>query len=133
MTPDEARKFLTAADLFFGADEDDHDGKWEQTIDLSDTFAWACADGEYVPDDELPLVAKLFARYGFCGVLWWVSVRRGGDRAEFADVNRFIEFVANEEAIRAEELKDTKRAYLKRSYVIGHMDDIILADPPPAG
>jgi len=120
-TEEEARELLTRADLFFGKDDDDGvEGKdWAQTLNMNDTWAWACADGQYVPDEELPLLAELFWRYGHCGVLYWVSQRRGRVRSEFKDINRHIEFVTEEERIRQEEPDSSKRAYLQRSYVIG--------------
>lgn len=117
-TEHDARELLRAAQLFFDVDEDDDPG-FEQMVNLSDTFAWACADGEKVADEELPQVAELFWRYGWCGILYWVNEKRGGGRAEFADVNRFIDFVREEERIRQEQPESTKRAYLKREYVIG--------------
>lgn len=113
-----ARAFLRAADVFFDADEDDPE-EMAQTLNMNDTWAWACADAEYVPDAELPRVAELFWWYGYAGLLFWVSERRGQCKSEFADVNRFIEFVRHEEAIKADEPDSSKRAYLKRSYTIG--------------
>ena len=111
-----ARELLHAASVFFDADEE-MPGQW---LNLNDTFWWACADAEEVPDDDMPRVAELFRHYGWCGVLYWVWKRRGGDfTVEFQDVRRFIEFVTKEEAIRDEEPSDSKRAYLKRSYTIG--------------
>jgi len=113
---DDARKFLLAADIFFEQDN----GMPAQLINLNDALMWGCADCEEVPDDELPKLAELFWRYGWCGLLYWVTQRRGC-RAEFHDVNRMIEFVASEEIIRKEEPSDSKRAYLKRQYTIGEL------------
>ena len=39
-------------------------------------------------------------------------------RSEFEDINRFVEFVRNEEAIKEEVSDSNKRAYLKRSYTL---------------
>ena len=116
---DDARDLLTAADVFFEPDEDEESSR--QTLNMSDTWARACADAEYVPDDELPRLAELFWRYGNCGILFWVSERNGKMRSEFHDINRFIEFVRQEEAIREEEPKSSKRAYLRRTYTIGEL------------
>lgn len=119
---DAARELLTKADVFFGVDEDDEDSsdeKWNQTLNMNDTWAWACADGEYVPDEELPRVAELFWRYGNCGILFWASERNDKMRSEFHDINRFVDFVSQEEAIRDEEPSSSKRAYLKREYTVG--------------
>jgi hypothetical protein len=112
MNSDDARDLLKQAGIFFDPDE-------PQEINLNDVWGWACADGETVPDENLQEVAILFFRYGWCGVLWWVSQRRGGCRSEFADNNRFLDFVAAEEAIRSEEPNSNKRAYLKRQYTVG--------------
>lgn len=113
-----ARQLLQTADVFFGAD-DDEDHKGAQTLNLNDAFVWACADGEYVEDAELPRVAELFWKYGYCGILYWASLKTPDMRIEFRDVSRFVEFVANEEAIVAEEPQSTKRAYLQRDYHLG--------------
>jgi len=126
-TTESARALLTTADVFFdgdGDDEDEDDVQLRQTLNLNDTWAWACADGEYVPDEELPRVAELFWRYGNCGLLYWVSERNNGLRSEFADINRFIEFVRHEESIRSEVPDSTARAYEQRQYVVG-------GDAPP--
>jgi hypothetical protein len=116
-TIESARALLTAADVFFDDDEDDV--QLRQALNMNDTWAWACADGEHVPDEELPRVAELFWRYGNCGLLYWVSERSNGLRSEFADINRFIEFVRHEEAIRSEVPDSATRAYERRQYVVG--------------
>ena len=120
-----ARKLLETAGVFFGPefDEDeDQDEPLAQTLNLNDTFCWACADGEYVSDDELPRLAGLFWHYGWCGILYWVNEKRGQERVEFADVNRFIDFVRHEEVIRQEIPNDSLRAYAKRQYIVGSTD-----------
>lgn len=112
---DKARQLLAASGLFFTPD-DDLPGLW---INLNDTFGWACADGEEVTDADLIEVARLFRDYGWCGLLYWVSEKRDGEKSEFADINRFIEFVKKEEQIRREVPESTKRAYHKAVYTIG--------------
>lgn len=117
-TVDEARQLLTTAGLFF--EPDPEEGMTSaQVLNLNDAFYWACADAEKVPDDELQKLATLFWQYGQCGVYYWVLERRGDKKVEFVDVNRFVEFVRAEEAIRVEEPSSSKRAYLKRQYTIG--------------
>jgi hypothetical protein len=122
---DEARDFLARADIFFGADEDaeatehERDKRWNQTINLNDTFFWACSDAEYVSDEELPELASLFRRYGWCGVLYWVNRKRGSERVEFRDVQRFIGFVAKEEQLRRDVEGSSARAYHKLTYSLG--------------
>jgi hypothetical protein len=46
---------------------------------MNDTFAYACADCEEVPDDKINEVAKLFRLYGGAGLDYWVSEQRGYD------------------------------------------------------
>lgn len=118
-TVDEAREFLTKAELFFGCTFPDSDPKNAQLLNLNDTFAWSAADGEYVEDEELQRVAELFWHYGYGGVLYWVVEKRKLEQVEFEDVKRQIEFVRQEESIRAEEPQQSKRAYLKRQYTVG--------------
>jgi hypothetical protein len=117
MDAQEAESLLKAAGVFF----DEEDDAPPHTLNLNDTFCWACADCEHVPDEELGRVADLFHRYGWNGILYWVAQRRGGERLEFEDVRRGIQFVAEEERIRQEAGGDSEYAYAKRSYVIdGH-------------
>ena len=118
---DAARDLLTRAGLFFeGVEDEGEPEKWAQTINLNDSMFWACADGEYVPDEELPEVARLFWLYGWCGILFWVVEKRPGTVPEFRDARRFVEFARNEEQIRAEVPSPSKRAYEERSYTLGN-------------
>lgn len=113
-TMEEARELLTRAGLFFDDDEE-----VSLCLNMNDVWMWACADGEDVPNEELPRLAELFWRYGWCGVLYWVSERNGGRISEFMNNNRFIDFVKNEEDIRQMEPSSDKRAYLKCKYTLG--------------
>lgn len=117
----EAREFLTKADVFFYCDLEDEysQEKYKQTINLNDVWCWACADAEYVPDDELPEVARLFWWYGWCGILYWVSERNNKMKSEFHDINRFIQFVREEELIKKEIPDSSKRAYTVKQYTVG--------------
>lgn len=122
MTIDDARKLLETAGVFYGPDDElaDYQSKrFAQMLNMNDVWGWATADGEYVEDEELPEVARLFWDYGWCGILYWVSEKRGHMKSEFEDNNRFIEFVRNEEAIKKEIPGSSERAYAKRSYTIG--------------
>jgi hypothetical protein len=119
-TVESAKKLLEAADVFFGCTDTDDDVRDAQTLNLNDAFYWACSDGEYVQDSELPRLADLFFNYGWAGIMYWVLVeKRNGEVPEFVDVRRQVEFVKNEEAIRVEEPSSSRRAYLKRQYTIG--------------
>lgn len=119
----EALELLRMAGVFFYNDpaelgENSHQGLL-QTINLNDTWCWAAADGEYVPDADLPEVARLFLAYGWCGILYWASEKNDQLASKFHDVNRFIEFVRQEEAIRKDVPSDSTRAYHRCQYVIG--------------
>lgn len=121
-TVDSARTFLKAGDVFHEADEDDAPesrARWEQTLNMNDVWAWALADCHYVPDDKLVEVADLFWRYGWCGVLYFVSKETGDQRSEFLDNNRFIDFVRNEAQLCLEVPDSSKRAYQRLTYVLG--------------
>lgn len=114
---EDARKLLVAAEVVYGKDEDCPNG--DQVLNMNDTWAWATAWGETIPDEELPRVASLVRQYGYCGALYWVSERHKGMRSEFEDINRFVEFVRMEEAIRVEVPHSSKRAYTKKVYSLG--------------
>lgn len=117
-TLEEAKTLLTCSNVFFG-DTDRDDPRWNQTINLNDVWGWACSDCEYVEDHEMIEVATLFFHYGWNGILYWISQKRGGIKSEFHDVNRGIEFVKKEEQIKKDEPSTTKRAYTKVVYTLG--------------
>lgn len=81
-------------------------------LNFNDTWGWACADGEVVPPDEIKTVARLFRAWGWPGLLYWATTKRAGLRSEFKDNNRFIDFVAREEALIAAVPDSNKRAYM---------------------
>lgn len=115
-TVERARKFLDDAGIFFPVFEE---GDNLQTINQNDTWFWASAFGQEVTDEELPEVADLFWRYGWCGILYWVSKKNDGLVSEFYDVNRFVEFVKKEEELRNSTPSSSERAYKKLHYEIG--------------
>lgn len=123
MTPEQKRAFntLTMCGVFFDV-EDDEDTplapKWGQTLNLNDTFSYACADGEFVSDDQMVRVEDLYSRYGLCGIYYWVSEQRGQCKSEFAGINRMIDFVREEEKIRSAH-GSLNAAFTVRSYTIG--------------
>lgn len=117
MTPDSARKLLSDAGVFYGDfGESPEDA---QTLNMNDTFGWALAWGLFIPDDKLVEVAQLFCRYGEAGLVYWASQSEGGMRSEFHDINRQIDFAANEERIRLETPDSNKRAYREVTYMLG--------------
>ena len=115
MSIENARKLLNAANVFY----DDDRPEFVQTLNMNDVWAWASADGEKVSDEELPEVANLFLDYGWCGILYWVSRKRGGKRSEFCDINRFIEFAEKEEEIKKALPNGSDRADTRQTYQIG--------------
>ncbi len=107
------------ADLFFDDYDDDDDPKITQTLNMNDVWCWASADGQYVPDDKLQEVAKLYEDYGWCGIVYWVSEQNNGMKSEFYDINRFIEFVRQEEQLKKKIPSSSKRAYKHLVYKLG--------------
>ena len=118
MNIESARKLLNEADVFYG-DLDDDDVELAQTLNMNDVWCWACAYGEYVPDEKLPEVARLFWRYGNAGLLYWVSEQHDSMKSEFLDNNRFIAFVRNEEALIKKIPESSIRAYEVYQYTLG--------------
>lgn len=108
-------KLLEAAGLFFEPD-DEMGPHW---LNMNDVWGWACGDAEEVTEADAPELARLFRNYGWCGVLYWVSEKRGGATSEFLDNNRFIEFVRHEETLRKEVPDSSTRAYKKLAYKLG--------------
>ena len=118
MNQEDALELLRLTNVFYDIDEDEPEMK--QMINLNDVFGWGVADCEKVEDSELVEVAKLFKKYGWCGILYWVSeIKRGGLRSEFLDNNRFIDFVKLEEDLIKQEPDTDKRAYKIYKYTLG--------------
>lgn len=86
---------------------------------FSDVWGWATSDVTLLPREEIPRLAELYDFYGWCGVLYWAFSKREWTRSAFYDNNRFIEFVAHEEAIKQEVPGYTERGSAKRVYTIG--------------
>lgn len=126
-TVESAKKLLWEADVFYGVRDTmamDAGRKAEiekdmQTLNMNDVFGWAKEFGQYVPDKELPEVARLFWAYGFNGLAYWVSKQNNNMRSEFEDVNRAIDFVRHEEDIVKQIPDSSKRAYKKIVYFLG--------------
>lgn len=107
--------------MFFTADELEEDPETfsRYVLNMNDVWGWACADCEEVAEEELQAVALLFHNYGWCGILYWVSEKRGGMKSEFLDNNRFIDFVRHEEGLREKVPNSSERAYKKIKYKLG--------------
>ena len=111
----DAHKLLEAAGVFY-------DDDMPRTLNMNDTFGWAEAFGEEVPEESIQEVATLFWYYGQVGLIYWVSERNGGMRSEFEDVNRYIDFVRHEEQLRKQEPSSSKRAYMELVYTLGQKE-----------
>ena len=118
MSIDEAKQLLSAAGVCYPEDEE----MPGLHLNMNDTWGWALAWGEPVPDDKVVEVATLFSYYGTCGLLYWVSEQHNQMRSEFADINRFVDFVRNEERVRKETPDSSERAYRKITYKIGEKE-----------
>lgn len=120
MTPEQqhAFEFLQTTGIFYG-DFDGDEPEGAKTLNMNDTWCWGSAWGERVPDDEMPELARLYHAYGYCGVLYWMSERNGQMRSEFHDINRFVDFVRQEELVRKQVPDYNKRAYHKHKYTLG--------------
>ncbi|MEM9264532.1 MAG: hypothetical protein AAGA46_03315 [Cyanobacteria bacterium P01_F01_bin.13] len=119
----EALKILWAAEMTSETPEilyEDDNPQLMQSLNMNDTFGWALAWGEHVPDDKLVEVAKLFRTYGRCGLIYWVSEQNNQTRSEFPAINRQIDFVRQEEKLWAEADGDTSKwAYQEVNYCLG--------------
>lgn len=109
---DRAYKVLADAGSFYtGYNEIDKDEEADEDTDydyrfllnMNDTFFWGCADSENVPPEELPSVLRLFRRYGYMGLNYWVVKERGmkWTDIQFPSIQRQIQFIQAEEDIIA--------------------------------
>ena len=67
----EAQRELTAADVAFPCE----DGTF--SLLLSDTFDFASADAEKIPDVEVVRLAQLYKDYGWDALMVWAEDKRG--------------------------------------------------------
>ena len=79
---------------------------------MNDTWGWALAWAEQVPDSEIKTVAKLYKCWGWAGLLYWTSEQNNQMKSEFFDNNRMIEFVRKEEKLKKDIPNSSERAYL---------------------
>lgn len=102
-----------------------HEEGWPPMISMGDVWAWASADAITVTDDNVKQIAKLYSKYGFCGLVYYqCKVLGEWESSEFVDINRYIEFVDNEERICQEVPDYNARGYAKRTYIIGKPPEI---------
>ncbi len=122
-TIDSARAFLRQADVLF--EEDPEEPQAGQMLNMNDTWGWALAWGEYVPDENLIEVAELFYAYGWPGCLYWVSERHDRMRSEFHHINRWVDFVRAEEEFAKRMPNVRAQAYTPFSYTLGELRDAL--------
>jgi len=113
---------LNTAGVFYYNDSKEGDSAYH-CLNMNDTFGWACAYGPFVPDDQLMIVAELFWRYGASGLTYWCTIcpeeEDRWSQSQFEDVQRGIDFVRHEEALRTGGLDSTARAFEKVVYTLG--------------
>lgn len=131
-TIEEARAVLKLSGCVYNRDGDEPQDKDELMINLNDTWGWAYACCEPVPEKDMIEVAELFRMYGYCGLLYWAGNKQEVKRSEFHDITRFMDFVRNEEAIRKEVPDSNKRAYARREYTLGAIPPPSPSTPDPA-
>ena len=123
LTPEQrsALARLRSHGIFFNDNPDeldpDEDEKWLRAINLNDAFWWATSYTEFVADNEIEALDRLFSVYGWCGVLYW-SAKKGDITPEFNHARRMIAFVENEECIK-DGKTPSQYAYSKDSYTLG--------------
>jgi hypothetical protein len=82
--------FLTAVDAVVWFHEPDGRTAKPQAF-CSDTFAYATADGEDIPDDQVAVLADVYNRWHWAGVTAWVAWRRGTEPLDEHRVDPYLE------------------------------------------
>lgn len=80
-------------------------------LNMNDTWGWACAWAEEVPDDKIKDVTRLYRKWGCAGLDYWVSEQNEQMRSEFFDINRAVDFVRAEEKLIERMPNCSERAY----------------------
>ena len=116
----QARKLLERSGYTYYDDHEDFlEDEESLVLNMNDTFAWATAWSVEIPDNKLIEVADLFQRYGYAGLVYWVSETNNQMKSAFYDINRYIEFVRREEKVIKEMPESNQRAYTRVTYTIG--------------
>ncbi len=90
---------LDAADVAFAIHGSD--GKIYYNVLCSDTFGYACADGEGLTLESAPAVLAIHRAEGWAGVAKWVQAQRGGpEKSPF--ICEVQERIEEHDALRAE-------------------------------
>jgi len=86
--PDEVERmrklfYLAAQEVIFFSAYDEKTDSWPKIdlfyapcVNLSDTFAYACADGQRLDDSEIDRLIEAHKRWGYDGVVAWASLIR---------------------------------------------------------
>jgi hypothetical protein len=69
--------WLAAEDVVLWVYGEGGEGGPQAQAVCSDTFAYATADGEDIPDDQVAVLADVYNRWHWAGVTAWVAWRRG--------------------------------------------------------
>lgn len=51
-------------------------------VNLNDTFAYACADGEELKDDQIDSLIRMYKEYDYPGIIAWAASIRGSEPIE---------------------------------------------------
>lgn len=78
-------------------------GESPLNVNLNDAWFWALSDSYPVKIEDMKEVNNLIFHYGWCGLQYWVAKKGEMDinSIEFNHARRHIQFVKNEEALRA--------------------------------
>jgi hypothetical protein len=74
VTNAEALREMLADGVIFGRGENDDEPPF--VVNLSDTFTYACADGERIPPELLDEVVRIYREFGPVGCVCWAAARR---------------------------------------------------------
>lgn len=79
VSPEAMKDEMFADRAFF---EPDNDGM-PFSVNLNDTFGWACADCEEIPESAVPRVYTVWKKFGDLGAIAWAEERRGIERSAY--------------------------------------------------
>ena len=76
--------------IYFDEDEDD-EYKLILTLNMNDTFMYACGDAEEFEDSDIPLISTMYNEFGHDGLTAWASMHRGCDPIDELNTQKFQE------------------------------------------
>lgn len=81
--------YLSAQDVIFFSTYDEKTDAWPEIgefwspcVNLSDTFGYACADGERLDDSQIDCLISAHKQWGYDGVVAWASLIRKSEPIE---------------------------------------------------